>query len=98
MTRTCLTRDCDRTPIPTTDGGTSHVHCAACETRLLGEAFGPVSWTDRALTNTLPGLVVGGIPIEPLDPEVTVAALVVPSVAAAVTPASSGQPQPVRAG
>lgn len=44
---TCLTPGCSRARIPA-EHGIVHAHCAACESRLLREAFGPVSWHDRA--------------------------------------------------
>lgn len=94
----CLTPRCDRERIPESAAGIRRAHCLACETRLLREAFGPIGWAERALTNTLPSLVVGGVPIEPLDPTLTVAACKCPSGAAAVSSAPSGSLQPARAG
>lgn len=74
---TCLWAGCNRAA-PVSPSGTLHAHCAQHEARLTREAFGPVSWTDRALTNTLPPLVVGGVsldspssppPVPPVSPE-----------------------------
>jgi hypothetical protein len=61
---TCITKGCARArrePV----NGIRFAHCDACLERLLREAFGPVAWTERALTNTLPPMVVGGVPIDP---------------------------------
>ena len=56
---TCLTPGCHRERV-----AAHHAHCEACESRLLREAFGPVSWSERALAHTLPPMVVGGVPID----------------------------------
>lgn len=52
----CLTPGCQRERL-----AAHHAHCQSCESRLLREAFGPVAWHERAATNTLPPLVVGGV-------------------------------------
>jgi hypothetical protein len=52
---------CDREHVSKRRGGIVHAYCPACEARLLREAFGPVSWHDRARHNSLPTSVVGGI-------------------------------------
>ena len=64
---TCLTPGCQRAPIPSASG-IVHAHCLDHERRLLAEAFGPIAWQDRAATNTLPPLAVGGIPTDSRDP------------------------------
>jgi hypothetical protein len=57
----CLTPGCQRSRrAPVRD--IQFAHCDACIERLLREAFGPQSWVDRALTGTLPTMVVGGVP------------------------------------
>jgi hypothetical protein len=60
--RTCITRGCERARVEPTEG-IAHAHCSDCERRLLREAFGPVTWFERALTGTLPSLVIGGVPV-----------------------------------
>lgn len=57
--RVCGWDGCRREPMATVNGN-AHAHCAEHEARLLRELFGPVSWHDRARTNTLPALVIGG--------------------------------------
>lgn len=80
---TCLTPGCSRARIPE-EHGIVHAHCAACESRLLREAFGPVSWHDRARVSELPPLVVGGTPLTSSGP--------VPGVEA-LSPQGPGHPQ-----
>jgi hypothetical protein len=61
---TCLWTGCQRAAVADSPSGTRHAHCQQHEDRLLREAFGPVSWTERAMSNTLPPLVVGGVPAD----------------------------------
>jgi hypothetical protein len=92
---TCRWTGCSRAPIPTGPAGIAHAHCADHERRLLAEAFGPVAWQDRAITNTLPPLVVGGIRVttarSALEPRVpTPLAPLVPSAERAAVAAPTG--------
>jgi hypothetical protein len=61
---TCLWTGCQRAAVADSPSGTRHAHCQQHEDQLLREAFGPVSWTQRAMSNTLPPLVVGGVPLD----------------------------------
>lgn len=86
MTRQCLTRlpdgtRCQREPLPTSDSGIVHAHCQTCESRLTREAFGPVSWHQRAAVNELPPMVVGGLPVSLDSPSSPSAPLCPPSSA-----------------
>jgi hypothetical protein len=42
--------------------GTVHAFCPRCEARLMRDAFGH-SWVERATSETLPSLCVGGVPV-----------------------------------
>ena len=65
---TCRWTGCARAAIPTTEAGVVHAHCFDHERRLTREAWGPVSWHDRARVHELPAMVVGGTPVHPDAP------------------------------
>ena len=67
---TCQTFGCTREPRRSSSGWT-YATCEDCTSRALTEAFAsqprePQSWHDRARAHSLPTLVVGGIPSEPI--------------------------------
>jgi hypothetical protein len=57
----CNWEGCRRERLPVSPGGSVHSMCSVHERRVVAEAFGAVSWQDRAITNTLPPMIVGGV-------------------------------------